>query len=649
MGKIAKLIFTFLFLITISGHATPSVERWRNGIKKIFPTIQSAIDSSLAGDKITLRGGTYFENISINGHPGNINFPIELEGFPGETIIIDGADRGLQVIGNTRWKSNGGGEYQAIVPFSGNQAWNRISPASISAGDSLMATYWLEPKFDSLQRGQGIIRFGDIVKIRLKGNNNPANKIINIGTADAVLKIQNTAYWKISNITLKNAGFAGIYLAGYNVNNISIDKIKVFTSFRGITTEESANAQNISITNCKFSNSMPSDWAWLGYQDCSSNSEDWKSPQRSTGIMIKGTTNTDIKNCEIDGWWDGMKLTGSYNKARYNVFHNINDDMVELESKYSTDIKFHNNVGYDLNVGISLVNNVGGNIYIFRNRISCTRPWYKENSTAKYYGYSIKFSPGWGVDRIAKNVKIFNNTFYAYRANIWDANQVEFQYFEFINNIFYSVSTYYNSNFVDHDTSAHTFANGCYWSNNMWNKQPNISENGIRYGDPGFVSVQYLNPKVNVNLNLLPGSLAKDAGTTYANTRWPGIDPTIIIGKPDIGANEIGINDNDVYKASPDFSQSLSSSRQVVVTGIEDVTIEPEVEIYPNPAKEVLYIKHPQGLIINEIGIRNMKGQGYKFIPERVDQTTLKIELNGLDPGFYIVNFASFSKLFNLQ
>ncbi len=555
--------FYLFFLGSILSYANPPVELWRGGAVSTYSTIQAAINAAQAGDTIRIRGGKYYENLVLNGSgspataSGTSTHPIRIEGVPGDTVIIDGADTGLQST-NTRWTNNGGGEYQTTVAFTGNQTWKWISAASVSASDSLMATYWKETKFDAGIRGQGIIKDSatSVVKIRLSNNRDPNNVVVNIGTADGIIKVQNVSYWDFSNLQLKHAGFAGIYLAGTSVSHLTFDKIKVTTSFRGLSTDESASGSYITVSNCQFSNLMPRNWYWDGYNDAFSASEDTKAPQRSAGVMIKAASNVEVKNCQMNGWWDGMKYTGTSNKAHHNLFFNCQDDMVELESSSSSDVRFYNNIGYDLNVGISVINNGGDSVYVFRNRIVCTRNMKALDAngnvlSASYYGYCIKFGSSWSP-AVAKNVKFFNNSFYAYRSSFWDAHTITPSHFTFVNNIF--CSGHDGNNFVSNDTTTHTFTNSNKWMYNLWYRDVNLHETGIQLADPKYVRAQYTDATVPLNLNIKSTSPAKDNGTSYPQTTWSGLDGTSPSGTMDIGANEYGVNDNDSSLVGPSFS-----------------------------------------------------------------------------------------------
>ena len=247
--------------------------------------------------------------------------------------------------------------------------------------------------------------------------------------------------------------------------------------------------------------------------------------------MIKAARNVHVKNCKIIGWWDGMKLTGKNIKASQNHIRTVYDDMVELESSFSDNVSFCDNIGCDVFVGISLVNNMGGDVYVYRNTIFCTKQMTSSKSKGTY-GYSIKLGGGWGEKR-AENVKIYHNNFYARRANFWDARKVEFKNFAFVNNIFYTEKN--DRNFLNQDTLTHTFKNGTIWLNNLWNKST-LNESGGVFSAIGIaISPDAKNDCYTFVMNDLSNVI--NAGSSYVKEQnWPDSVPKI--GKPDIGAME---------------------------------------------------------------------------------------------------------------
>ncbi len=675
MKKLFATIITLVIILSSkTSFASPPVEIWRNGVKlsTTYNKIQQAIDAAQPGDVIRILTGTYYENLKIKKKNGSATNTFRLEGAAGATVTIDGGDSTLQKItNNSRWTQIGTtGVYRTLVPYSGNQTWKRVIAASISTSDSLLATYWHKAIFDTLPRGGGIIRqnTSDTIKIKLStGEKNPNKRIINIGKADAVIRIDSSSYWVVSNLQLKHGGFAGIYLAGIRDSNIVFDKIKISSTFRGITTEETPGtgqsycARNIVVKNCNVSNLMPTSTTtntvlWQGYADGSSASDDSQAPQRSTGIMFKAVKNSEVRNSEISGWWDGMKLTGVSSKAHHNTFFNLNDDMVELESNYSNDIRFYNNFGYNLYVGISVINNYGGNVYIFRNRLVNTRPMREKKYQGSItYGYCIKLGTGWNPVK-AQDVKIFNNSFYAKEAVIWDARtrvQPSEQFFrmEFVNNIF--SSGHWKTNFKNGDTLSHSFINNSKWINNLWIKNDNLHEKGIKIetsADSTFLKTQYTNPMANLNLNIKSTSKALNNGTNYPQTTWPGIDSTIAIGNYDIGANEKGVNDNDSVlvliggQITPNTSYRVAD--EVELESINENLSQVGILIYPNPVEDEMIIK-VNPIIVNSSNIKIYSAIGETIYSQNIEDIyELKINTKQFPKGTYIIDFGKERKIF---
>src|SRR5690606_1972040 len=57
-----------------------------------FKTINKAASVASPGDKIYVRGGTYYGGVRISGLHGTASNPIIFSAFPGEEVIIDGHD-----------------------------------------------------------------------------------------------------------------------------------------------------------------------------------------------------------------------------------------------------------------------------------------------------------------------------------------------------------------------------------------------------------------------------------------------------------------------------------------------------------------------------------------------------------------------------
>ncbi len=129
-----------------------------------YKTIQKAFNVATPGDLIQVRGGTYRENVTLNGKSGNAGNPITLKSYLGEQAILSGLDvpaltwtstalRGVAVpvyvaaytgpafdqmffngkpLLEARWPN---------VPRDANGDWNFFSPAVWSAVNSTGNTY----------------------------------------------------------------------------------------------------------------------------------------------------------------------------------------------------------------------------------------------------------------------------------------------------------------------------------------------------------------------------------------------------------------------------------------------------------------------------------------------------------------------------
>lgn len=129
-----------------------------------YKTIQKAFNVATPGDLIQVRGGTYRENVTLNGKSGNAGNPITLKSYLGEQVILSGLDvpaltwtstalRGVAVpvyvaaytgpafdqmffngkpLLEARWPN---------VPRDANGDWNFFSPAVWSAVNSTGNTY----------------------------------------------------------------------------------------------------------------------------------------------------------------------------------------------------------------------------------------------------------------------------------------------------------------------------------------------------------------------------------------------------------------------------------------------------------------------------------------------------------------------------
>ncbi|EIP97925.1 hypothetical protein OpiT1DRAFT_02375 [Opitutaceae bacterium TAV1] len=447
----AAFVFLALVLPTLL-HA--EVELWRNGQRQTarFPTLQSAVDAARPGDNLRILPGIYHENIRITGKHAPADNPITLE--PADkapsSVIIDGADPELQRASPaaplTRWRPlpDPAHGWEADVPWTWTARESRALLTWASHADErLIAAHHNEDFFLRGPRGDAFWRTGgsgEKVRLRLADGRDPNTVPLNIGTAEGIIQLTDSTGWIIRGLTLRHAGFAGVHLNGSGVADITLEDLTIHTAFRGISTEEIRNrSRRITIRRCRIQNFWNFDWEWRqGYRDTLSSSDEETAPMRGHGIRLRAD-DSEIANCEIAGGWDGMSVQGRNITLHHNLVHHTSDDMIELESNNTANLRFHDNVGFKLFVGISIVSDRPGPIHIYRNHIQTTDTIRVEGETRRY-GYPIKMGNDWGPG--AHGIYIYQNTFVSNGRSVFVATRPpryrpeNWRDLAFVNNIF---------------------------------------------------------------------------------------------------------------------------------------------------------------------------------------------------------------------
>lgn len=536
------------FLLAVSTLAetanTPAAELWREGAQVgTWPVIQQAIDHAEPGDLIRIRGGVYHENLTLHDLRADPETPFILEGAEGEQVIIDGADPRLQTPGSGLWQwdeqENG---WVAQVPWRGQESRSILTWAS-HANDRLIAAHRDQEFFLAGNRGDALWRTGDTVRLRLADGGDPNDLALNIGMAEGIIQLRDSSGWIIRNLELRHAGFAGVHLDGPGVHDIHLEGLTIITAYRGISTENYSVgfSERIHITGCTIMNHWDFDWEWRqGYRDHLSSGNDESAPMRGTGINFK-VIDGSVSHCEIAGQWDGMDVQGSNVRIHNNLFYNIKDDMMELESNNSTNIYVYDNIGFRVFVGISCVANRGGPIYIYRNQIRADLHSRMFDDTWRY-GYPLKFGNDWGPG--AENIFIYHNTFDSLGRSLFVArrsNPERWQNIEWVNNIF-SRTTEGALGLEGMGTPER----GIHWEDNLFVRQAELdrlteySEEFINagfIGDPGLTNQEAYPP----DFRLTSHSEAREAGSLRpSEMAWPDTLPAPESAFPDIGAIPYG-------------------------------------------------------------------------------------------------------------
>ena len=81
----------------------------------------------------------------------------------------------------------------------------------------------------------------------------------------------------------------------------------------------------------------------------------------------------------------------------------------------------------------------------------------------------------------------------------------------------------------------------------------------------------------------------------------------------------------------PDFE--LISKNNTSVLSSKEVLVDPQFALYPNPTKDIIFIKSSNNYVINKITVFNLLGQTIKTISEPLN----KISLKGINKGMYSI------------
>ncbi len=460
--KNSPLLLIFALAIAQATAAPRATLLRNNSAVGSFPTIQEAVNAAKSGDIIRISPGIHHEVLTVAGdHTAGGTVTID-----GAGATLDGADAGLQTAPNTRWTLIGGGVYEAEVAWAGPLEKSQVTWVTPTSG-SILAAYHKEELWTAMARGPGTMRNGTKLRLRPGDLGDPNLLSLSAGISEAVIKFENARGWILKDITLLHGGTTGI-LIGKSCQDILIEHVTCRDSFRGISTE--FKPSEIKILNCTVTNRWNDDWAWReGYKDGEKASDDFNGPMRGTGMDFYGS-NAEIAHNQIHGQWDGMGIRGNHIDAHHNTISGCHDDGVELECGASSEIRFHDNLIYDVFDAISTVSNQPGPIYIYRNRLSANRlnVFDPSGNRAARFGYGLKMGNDWGIG--ASRVYFYQNTFYDKRMNLWDKGKTPWKDFRFLNNIFVSEGLRDMTGETERYAIFHTglAADGCYWNGNLY-------------------------------------------------------------------------------------------------------------------------------------------------------------------------------------
>lgn len=349
------------------------------GEQSPWKTIVHAQRQLRPGDTLYLRGGTYFEKVSLS-HSGTADKLITIASYPGELAVIDGSLREFQESPSTSWEPFAGGAEGEFVstrtylqaddrkvphqflPASWEPMWGIEAKRPIALGNfadsmvplhgyrnlaDLRATneFWVGGKQEPetpIYCGPGLWFNRDTgrVHIRLahhtlpglqdrayRGETDPRKLplIVAPGFGDDVLRISGIRHVRLQGIVFRGAtGSPMIHI--YGSEDISLDHVTVFGGFPGLMVSAS---KKLSVKHSAF-RGLAAPWtsrAHMKYRGTASYQLILKNDQ-------PGNENLEFAWCEFTDDHDFAFLR--YVKAlqfHHNFVDNFNDDGLECGPK----------------------------------------------------------------------------------------------------------------------------------------------------------------------------------------------------------------------------------------------------------------------------------------------------------------------------
>lgn len=414
-----------------------------------FRTVNFAVTRLRAGDTLSLRGGIYFERVTV-AVSGTAGSPIVIQGYPDETAVLDSGPPEFRAVGNNDWELVNPtiGEYRSVktypsgniygyilgipgyeneravlVPYKSASAFRATTDVYVDGSTPFYVgpgTFWDSndgrihirlAKTSDLRSTES--RYGTVFNTE---NPDPRNYSLVLSQASTTLTVSGS-YLTFKDLTLNQAKIT-IFLAP-NANNIRFDGI---TAWLGDATIEASGSSihHITLRNSRIYGDAP---YWVFWSDM----KDSPFPAdllRGTSIDLRsGTHDWEIAYNHIRG--SGQDLLGvNNNESNISIHHNrmenCGDDAMELEG--TTDVgKISVYENYIANCLVAIAPgqdtaNFTGPLLVYRNVIVLLRnhPVNRKEGINTWngggrYGYEYMFKQT-GSGYATRNAHYYHNT-----------------------------------------------------------------------------------------------------------------------------------------------------------------------------------------------------------------------------------------------
>lgn len=439
MRKFILFTFFIIFINTLffclQGYSAtyymdPNTGNDGNAGTKALPwkTLTAKVNTLTAGDTLFLRGGIYFERITITA-AGSADKPIRVIAYPGETPIIDGGSEGkaFRVTPNNLWTMYGTSTntYVSTNTYTtgiSSTTYGYLGPENggyqLNAYDNindLMAVYENETGTTAVRTycGPGLHYDSGTGKIYCRLQNSAIQTYMGLeyptnidprqtplylfGDGAVVLFDTTAAFFSLEGIEIRYQKNALRFNGGANDINIKNCYIMAGRTPCYINDE----VYNLLFENCKFVSNIP---GWISWTDVKSKRATDDSQiagnYQGAAIDIQGDSNNiEVAYCTFDNVFDGVNpIDNAYNiHVHDNVFTGIRDDCMQIGTAvYDVNVHHNKMIGVSKACSTDDFGNAAsgnrGKVYIHHNII---------DTSTKFRGGRAKTNNGLGDGSLA--------------------------------------------------------------------------------------------------------------------------------------------------------------------------------------------------------------------------------------------------------
>ncbi|MFH0909022.1 MAG: right-handed parallel beta-helix repeat-containing protein [bacterium] len=362
-------------------HVAPSGSDANSGLSfsNAFRTFARALTAAVAGDKVLVYDGRYYEGDFSFTRSGTASSPIVFQNAPGAKPVMDGTDTNF-VPAWTLYDASTGIYRTATTRTPLNAYLNGGQLYRYSVLGNLVANTW--------NQTVGYHADGSFLYIRFPGGGAPGTNVVTIPRFTELMILSGSAV-QIRGFEVCYYGYGlyhrGFYLEG--ADNVLVEDCAFHHNGVGVALKNAAHS-NV-IQRCTFNESPIDTFSWSAVKSGGTDYE-------AGGVHVYGSTLASmanvIRNNRFERMFDGAHLysdDGAGPTRNMDFYSNIvahcADDGIETDGAGSN-CRIYDNAFSDFLTGISVAPCAVGPTYIFGNLL-----WGWHNADS-YEGYPFKFN-----------------------------------------------------------------------------------------------------------------------------------------------------------------------------------------------------------------------------------------------------------------